>query len=222
MALSAAARFPKRGYGSAEQDVRASVRSLLRNATAAGHERMHEHPGFHAAASGVISAADYRRLLARLVSFHRPFEGLIRGARERHGVDLDLDVRARSPSLVLDLATLGLSRPAIDGLPNWSPSLDLASEGALLGSLYVLEGSTLGGLQIAQALKVRFGGSDGDGRRFFLGRGESHKVLWGGFLSRLEKLAGDDRLCDAAIAASVATFGAFEQWMEGWAAEPDA
>ena len=202
-----------------EREARPTVRALLRNATAAAHERMHAHPGFHAAAAGVIGPRDYRLLLSRLLGFHRPFERLVGCAAERCGMDFDLDSRARSPLLVMDLTTLGLDREAIESLPDWAPSLELASEGAVLGSLYVLEGSSLGGLQIGRALKGRFGDETGEGRRFFLGRGDRHAALWGGFVMRLEALAGRQPACDAAVGASVATFVAFERWMAGWTVE---
>ena len=146
---------------------RPSVRNLLRTATAAAHERLHAHPGFSAAAAGMIGQDDYQRLLSRLLGFHRPFEGLTRAVADRGQVDLDLDARARSHALVLDLAFLGMDRNGIDRLPDWSPSLDLRNEDALLGALYVVEGSTLGGLQIARSLKARFGGQGSAGLNFF-------------------------------------------------------
>jgi heme oxygenase len=183
---------------------------------------MHAHPGFHAAAAGVIEVHDYRRLLSRLLGFHRPFERLIRAAAARHGVDLDFDSRARSPFLVQDLMSLGLGRGDIERLPDWAPSLDLTSEGAVLGSLYVLEGSSLGGLQIGRSLKGRFSGESDEGRRFFLGRGDRHGALWGEFVARLETLAGRPQSCDEAVAASLATFSAFERWMAGWTIQPAA
>ncbi len=198
-----------------EADARASVRSVLRDATAAAHERMHAHPGFRAAASGEIGADDYRLLLSRLLGFHRPFERLARAASRRCGVDLGLAARARSPVLVEDLSTLGLSRRAIDDLPAWAPALELGSEGALFGALYVLEGSALGGAQIARALDGRFGQGQ-DGRRFFTGAGEGRGALWRAFVARLEALSENAR--GEAEAAAVATFEAFERWLAGWAA----
>ena len=210
MALEVASRIDGRATG---VDARASVRSVLRDATAAAHERMHAHPGFRAAASGEIGADDYRLLLSRLLGFHRPFERLVRAACRRCGVDLDLAARARSPALAEDLSTLGLSRQAIDDLPAWAPALELRSEGGLLGALYVLEGSALGGAQIARALDGRFGHGV-EGRRFFTGAGEGRGALWRAFLARLEALSEDARA--EAEAASVATFEAFERWLAGW------
>ena len=131
-----------------------------------------------------------------------------------------LKSRARSPLLVADLMTLGVSRRAVDNLPDWALSLELASEGAVLGSLYVLEGSTLGGVQIARALKGRFGGGTGEARQFFLGRGERNGAMWAELVARLETHAEHQKVCDDAVTAALDTFGEFERWMTGWAIEP--
>ena len=220
MASEKVASVQERARVSTGEGARLSVRFVLRQATAGAHERMHAHPGFKAAAAGAIEVHDYQRLLSRLLGFHRPFEDLIRAVGERYEVGLDLDCRARSPFLIADLMTLGVSRRAVDSLPDWPPSLNLASEGAVLGSLYVLEGSALGGVQIARALKGRFGGEAGDARQFFLGRGERHGALWKEFVVRLETLAKGQHHCDCAVTAALATFDEFERWMAGWTIEP--
>ena len=127
------------------------------------HERMHAHAGFGAAAAGTIEVSDYRRLLVRLYGFHRPFEDIVRSAADVFRIDLDMNARARSSLLLADLQTLGFDPNAAATLPLWRPSLRLVSKGSLLGALYVLEGSTLGGVQIARALKGRVGNEPGEG-----------------------------------------------------------
>jgi len=195
------------------------MRFRLRAATAAAHERMHAHPGFAAAAAGAIAVADYLRLLARVYGFHRPFEAAAREVAASSGFDFDLEARARSPVLLADLKTLGLDSDAISRLPLWTPSFSFTSEGALLGALYVLEGSTLGGVQIARALQGVIGDETGDGRRFLLGRGDRQSIMWRDFLERLESLSEDPKGADQAIGAAVATFEDFEAWMTGWTVE---
>ena len=157
---------------------RSALRWRLRAATATTHERMHAHPGFEAAAAGTIELSEYRRLLVRLYGFHRPFEEIARSAAEAFKVDLDMNARARSALLVADLQTIGFAPSATATLPFWRPSLRLVSKGSLLGALYVLEGSTLGGLQIARALKNRVG--NGLGMPYYsLLAGKSVRALCG-------------------------------------------
>jgi heme oxygenase (biliverdin-IX-beta and delta-forming) len=199
--------------------VSSSIRARLRAATAEAHERMHAHPGFAAAAAGTIRVADYRQLLARVYGFHRPFESAARAAAVSLGLDFDIEERARSPALLADLKSLGLGLDAIARLPLWAPRSSLASVGAVLGALYVLEGSILGGVQIARALRGVLGDDSGDGRRFFLGRGNRQSGMWRAFLERLEGLSEDQRQSARAVEAAVVTFQDFENWMEGWRGE---
>lgn len=199
------------------------MRARLRAATTAAHERMHAHAGFAAAVTGSIGVTDYRLLLARVYGFHRPFEVAAREAAASLGlVDLDIEGRARSSALLADLETLGLDSSTIARLPLWVPSRSFASRGALLGALYVLEGSTLGGAQIARALQGVIGGGAGDGRRFFLGRGDQQNSMWRDFLAQLESLSEAPRESAEAIEAAVVTFDDFETWMEGWRVERES
>ncbi len=177
---------------------------------------MHAHAGFGAAAAGVIDVCEYRKLLERLYGFHRPFDDLVRSAATISTIDLDLDARARSPALRADLIALGLDERTIVSLPLWSAKLPLASKGSLLGALYVVEGSTLGGLQIARALKGYIGDESGAGRSFFLGRDERRSAMWSEFLQQLEALAEAAEQARDAIGAAAATFEAFEAWMADW------
>jgi heme oxygenase (biliverdin-IX-beta and delta-forming) len=193
-----------------------AMRWRLRAATATTHERMHAHAGFGAAAAGTIEPADYRRLLVRLYGFHRPFEDAARSAADLFRIDLDMSVRARSPLLLADLQTLGFDPSAAATVPLWRPSVRLVSKGSLLGALYVLEGSTLGGVQIALALKDRVGDDMGKAQLFFVGRGKRHGAMWRELLEELESLREDDEEAMQAEDAAVTTFRAFEAWMAGW------
>ena len=198
------------------------MRWRLRAATATTHERMHAHAGFEAAAAGTIEVSDYRRLLVRLYGFHRPFEDIARSAADVFRIDLDLSARARSPLLLADLQTIGFDPSAAATLPLWRPSVRLVSKGSLLGALYVLEGSTLGGVQIARALKDRVGNGLGKALLFFVGRGERQGAMWRELVEELESLREDDEEAMKAEDAAVTTFKAFEDWMAGWRTEVDA
>ncbi len=199
-----------------------AMRWRLRAATASTHERMHAHAGFEAAAAGTIRAPDYRRLLVRLYGFHRPFEEAARSAAEVFRIDLDMSVRARSPLLLADLQAIGFDPSAAAKLPLWRPSVRLVSKGSLLGALYVLEGSTLGGVQIARALKDRVGDGQGKALSFFVGRGKRQSAMWRELLEELESLREHHEEAMQAENAAVTTFKAFEDWMAGWRTEDAA
>ena len=195
------------------------LRARLREATADIHERLHGHPGLGAAASGVMARDDYRQLLIRLWGFHKAFEIALEAAVGSLRLDIELAARARAPMLEEDLRALGLSAGEIAALPRCDQVFRPRDGAEFFGALYVVEGSTLGGLHIARALSGLFGGAEGEGRRFFLGYGARHGAMWRGFLEQLDAFAGDEADELAAVAGAVRTFADFETWMACWRAD---
>lgn len=193
-----------------------SLRHRLRLATRDAHERLHAHEGFGAAARGRISHGDYRLLLARLLGFHRPFEAATAVAAAGLDFSIDLSRRRRALLAESDLSSLGMTPGDIGGLPVCPEIPVPASEAELLGALYVVEGSTLGGAQIAAALEP----VAPEARLFYLGYGESNGGMWRDFVLQLERLSGEPAAEEAAIMAAQETFDAFESWMSGWKEEP--
>ena len=197
-----------------------ALRLRLREATAQIHERLHGHAGLGAAASGAMSRDDYRVLLARLWGFHTAFEEALDEAARRLALDMVMAERARAPMLEADLLTLGLAAHAITQLPRCDHIFRPTDEASFMGALYVVEGSTLGGVHIARALSGLFDGREGEGRKFFMGYGERHSLMWRGFLEQLDSFAGDAACEAAAIEGAVRTFKDFEIWMDGWRRAP--
>ena len=78
-----------------------------------------------------------------------------------------------------------------------------------MGALYVLEGSTLGGLVIGRHV----GGLHGEGvpLAYYAGRGREAGPLWRTFRERLDGLAPAQET--EAFAAGVATFEAMRRWL---------
>jgi len=186
----------------------ASVRHELRAATAPIHLRLHRHPGLSAAARGAIELADYRQLLMRLYGFHQAFEDICASAVRT----LSLVAGSRAGLIEHDLAALGMRGAEISRLPLCVMPRHPLNEGAALGALYVVEGSALGGAQIAQALAPVVG----EARRFFLGC-PSRRDVWPNLLARLDALAPEAQRIGA-IEAAVETFHLFEDWMQDWRA----
>lgn len=197
----------------------ASFRQRLREVTKPAHERLHFHPGFAAAASGRISMCDYAHLLSRLFGYHSAFESAQQDAARRGVISASTGLRARSPLIAADLETLGFIWQRIRALPRCAAVRPPRSQAEWLGGLYVLEGSTLGGVQIARALQSLLPSPEGDGRRFFLGYGDRHGVMWRSLVDELEKISTDSRAASEALVSATKTFQEFEHWMEGWKPE---
>jgi heme oxygenase len=191
------------GTGSARGAPR-SLRQTLRAATSESHARLHLHAGFAAIQSGTIDLIDYRALLVRLYGFHLSFETAV-------GIENE-----RSAWLRDDLAALGVGGHTLATVPRCTALAAFDTPGRRLGALYVVEGSTLGGRHLARNLETLVGLAGRAGRCFFLGRGEDTDAAWHAFLARLAISASAPLVAAQIVAAAVATFSIFEEWLHGW------
>ena len=114
-----------------------------------------------------------------------------------------------------DLVALGWDHASVVRLPQCESLRAPANAAEFMGALYVVEGSTLGGVQLARALKAAH---SGEGRSFFLGYGDQHGAMWRSFLKKLEDCASSEADDDAVIEGAIRTFADFESWMAGWKA----
>jgi heme oxygenase len=118
------------------------------------------------------------------------------------------DERRRFPALEDDLSSLSFNSNdeyLIQQLPQ--PPL-LESEASWLGTLYVTEGSRLGGVYIARHLEKHFGFSDGKGYSFFAGAGRKTREEWEGFCELCNELVDQTTITQVVDSAKLA-FGWF-------------
>jgi heme oxygenase len=134
---------------------RGELRTFLRRRTSGAHEDLHLHPAFAPLASASASGtrSGYVALMAGLAGFYDALDPLLERAAAAHG----LSYVARAHLIKRDLDHLdAAARPvacrpvAPRGLPE------------LLGVLYVVEGSTLGGSVLATRA-TELGGAEGAG-----------------------------------------------------------
>lgn len=170
------------------------VRSALREATGAVHERLHQAPLFTAIANQQLDVSGYTALLERIAAFHFTVR--------RH---LELD-SARPQLLSMDLEDLGSPAPQPVG---WNfPK----AASAKLGMAYVVEGSSLGGKVIYRQLDYLFGRSVA-GRRFFRGSA-ADGPRWQTLCCNLEAEGRTSQTVDEMVAGAMATFALFEQLVD--------
>ena len=169
-----------------------SVRALLRAATAGEHGRV----------DALFSRFDLTRcdeygrfLLAQAAAFV-PIEALLDAAGAADVV-ADWPQRRRAALLAADLAALGLAAPpAMNGLP------ELSSPSRILGAVYVLEGSRLGGAVLTRTVP-------GDFPNSFLGAG-APSGSWRKLLEMLDKNLYAAESIDAAIHSARKVFMIFQ------------
>jgi heme oxygenase len=168
-----------------------NVRQALRTATGGSHERV------DAAFSG-FDLAD-RRSYGRFLTAQAAAHIAVEAALERDGVAtvlLDWPARRRADLLREDLAALGLPVPPAVAQP--------AFEGAaaMLGAVYVLEGSRLGGALLRRSVPD-------DLPRAFLGAGDP--AAWRRLLEILDERIREDEDVARATNAALRVFSLFEQ-----------
>ena len=177
------------------------ARERLKRATAEAHHQLDAD-----IASRDLADPDvYRRFLLG----HARVLPVIERALEAAGVERllpDWATRRRTAALNEDLQALGAAAPPACAAPT------LQNEAAVMGALYVLEGSRLGGVVLArQALAGGSAEISGATRYLTHGRGQA---LWPSFLAVLE---GNDAVRvhpDAAEAAALSVFHAFREALQ--------
>ncbi len=151
----------------------------------------------------------YRRLLTSLYRFYLPLEEAIAG----HLPDplASSGYCSKSTLLTDDLGVLEVEWAGLSpsGLP---PSIASASQAA--GSLYVLEGASLGGQIIARLAIERLHLEPDRGVSFFHGHGSETGTRWAEFRLKMEELGLSPEAQGEAVASAKSTFQAFQKLLE--------
>ncbi len=167
----------------------ASPRFALRAATSDAHERLDARFSTFDLAHPV----DYGAFLRAQAGAFFPMEDALDAAGAQ-SVVADWPERRRSAALRADLTALDLPEPAPVPVPL------LASEAAILGALYVLEGSRLGGAMLVRRIPDTW-------PKTFLTPG--NPAAWRAFVTVLEERLSSRADIDEAAAAAASVFEAF-------------
>jgi heme oxygenase len=169
------------------------------------------------------SRDEYVALLERFFGYVAAWESAARPRMPAHLRDF-FDARCKSALLAADLrvltgdaghaATLPLAEgdatlPALDGI------------GRVFGSMYVMEGSTLGGRFIAPHVARLFGLANGEGNAYFDGYGPRTGSMWNAFRETAAATVPPEQYDDA-VGAAIATFEGLHAWLAGTRVESGA
>ncbi len=178
----------------------------LREQTAQAHRRIEATVDLP---SRMRSLDCYSDLLARFHGFFVSWEPPVIAAlgapaygAERRKIDL----------LKQDLRALGLRDEDIDRLPVCRDLPALRTRSQAFGSMYVLEGATLGGRIISKVAQQRLGLSPAHGCRYFHGYGAQTDVMWRTFGALVLAHTTDDDEAEL-IDAARATFECLRTWL---------
>ncbi len=153
--------------------------------------------------------ADYVEILKVFYSY---FGGLERQINQKlSGVLPDQDKRRKTESIAVDIRHFGGTVPALapeEALPEMETPLQA------MVALYVIEGSTLGGIYISKMVQKRLELESLEGLSFFEGYGEQTEAMWEQFKSVLNALPSGPEEEQQMLATANDTFWKFQQWME--------
>jgi heme oxygenase len=185
----------------------------LRVATAAAHARIENVLALETPSS----LSHYARVLRGFDCFLEAWEPSVARALPPH-LRPWFEPRRRSPLVARDLEALRVPHDLMTAVA--LPTLDTGA--CALGSLYVLEGSALGGQVIAQRMQRWHGIGAHDGAAYFTGWGERTGAMWREFRHVLACEVTDAASRQAACAGAIATFDALTATFEHCLNEPAA
>lgn len=159
-----------------------------------------------------LTVEAYCTLLKQFYGFYRPLEAVF--ARAATGLlQGEVDRRRKVQWLVQDLMALGETTESIAGLPLCTTLPRVTTQARLMGSLYVVEGATLGGQMVRRFLQQSLDEQASGCCRFFLSYGEQVRPQWEAFLQSLAEAAEEPEHQGEIIESACETFLCFEQWL---------
>ena len=186
-----------------------TIQQQLRRETKECHARIH---GMLPLLDPRATPQDLRGILRAFYGFYAPLESRIYAAA-RGSLREDVRRRQKTQWLVHDLVAMGDTTETIAQLPCCTDLPKVVFQNQLLGVLYVLEGATLGGQVIAEALRRHIGNKVS--ARFFTPYGERTTAMWESYLHLLAELTTDEEAERYVLASARATFETLEGWLHG-------
>lgn len=155
------------------------ARKFLRDSTHADHVRLNHHPLLVGLTKPAYPIVMYPQVLLAQYHFYLALEAAIDQFYVGRQLDFSYDNRRKLPLLRDDLRHFGIDPDALAWRPHASHfPIRLDDIGQLLGVLYTIEGSSLGGQIVFRHLSAHAGLTASQGARFFHGYGERTMACW--------------------------------------------
>lgn len=184
----------------------------LRRETRQEHEVLEKNTRLRNLVSPELGQDTYIDILLRFSALFEEFERDILNHPEWEVHGFDMKSRLKCPLLKQDLAWFGkvpLETQKLTG-SNRLYSEDFPS---VMGTLYVTEGSTLGGQVIARNLKANLNLDSSGGAAYFNGYGEETGLRWRAFCSLLESYSREPSDREQSVNAARHAFRVFQKVM---------
>lgn len=186
--------------------------ALLKSSTWELHQAVEGHDFQQSLVKGALARDRYVRFLGQMLLIHSALEKHLRNTSTRWPFCQVVHNRLfREQLLLSDLDSFGVDGRrvhAADATRSLIAEIDLLGDEnavALLGVLYVLEGSTNGGKWIAKAARKAYG-LEATGAAYFDPYGDHQRSEWQSFRKRVDELDLSDAQKGALVAAARAMF----------------
>jgi len=186
----------------------------LRNATRASHERLHQHRLLAPLFAERVDLSDYVRILESFYGFYRPLEKRLAQAASPQTENTGWVCPLRSRWLKDDLIFLGHQAQTLQDLPICQERFVLSQPSDIWGTLYVLEGSTLGGRVVARRIFDLYGPAMKSACHFFSSYGQDASSRWPAFQKDLRARARSETFRRGTIEAACRLFASLERWLD--------
>ncbi|NOS99747.1 MAG: biliverdin-producing heme oxygenase [Phycisphaerales bacterium] len=190
---------------------------LLKSSTWELHQAVEGHEFQQSLVKGVLARDRYVRFLGQMLLIHTALEKHLRNTSARWPFCQVIHNRLYREQLLLsDLDSFGVDGRRIhaaDATRSLIAEIDRLGDGnsvALLGVLYVLEGSTNGGKWIAKAARKAYN-LDEAGATYFDPYGDQQRIEWRSFKQRVDAIDLTDALKEGVVAAAREMFAALSR-----------
>jgi heme oxygenase len=199
-----------------------SLAADLKSETRDQHTRAERHPIQAAIVAGQISRREYARLVAQNRHLHEALEHALDHAatRDPRVATVFAPHHRRLANYDNDLASLGLpdadraALPHVVAASQWLQGLAQRTPIAVLGALYVIEGSTNGGQFLSRILSKALGVTNTKGLSALDPHADRTRELWAQFRASVDALEVSDIERDQIISTARETFDRMGQIMD--------
>jgi len=197
---------------------KSSLMQRLREETSDLHSHAESRTLQREIAKGTVDRSTFVAYLVQLYAVHEALESALRDAGDSHPAISALATpdRMRVPDLDRDLEFYGFDRENLEVGEAAGKFVSLVERArssdpvALLGALYVLEGSTNGGRFLANVLRKSWD-LDGGGVSYFDPYGERQGPMWAEFKREMDAGSFDAHHQDAIVEMARRTFEAIAE-----------
>jgi heme oxygenase len=176
------------------------ILQALRLETRPAHDALEQNAFSQHLTAGTITEAATAHFLAKMYGFLAPYEARLKA--QNLGPEWETATRQRAHLILQDLQQPAAALPICPDMP------PLATWPQLLGTMYVVEGSTLGGQVISRQLAK----ANIPLRSYFSGYGERTGSLWKAFCQLLNQEATPENQAELVQSASL-TFQKLDAWL---------